>query len=117
MKPAIEHEKDALDGGEVERPTRPAVRFGLVPDLAGSDQPGMVVDSVIDGGPAKAAGMRAGDRIVRIAEHEITDIYAYMSVLRDSRPGDQLAVVVVRDGQEHTLQVHLQGEPQPPAEH
>jgi hypothetical protein len=120
VKPGVEHEKElqaAEEGGghseershtgEVDRPTRPRARLGIVPDFGGSDEPGVVVGSVIAGGAAKAAGIEDGDRIIRIGEHNIRDLYGYMDALREAKPGDTLEVVVVRQGKEITLKVTL----------
>lgn len=124
MKPGIEHEKEAQeagekgskprDNGEVERPMRPGVRLGIIPDFTGSDQPGVVADTVMDGGAAKAGGMQNGDRIIRINDHKIKDIYGYMSVLKEFKPGDTLDVVIVRKGEEVTLKITLKEAPKRP---
>lgn len=130
MKPAAEHERDAAKveeppgaghadhptSGEVEKPTRPVVRLGIMPDFTGSDQPGVVATAVLDGGAAKTAGMQDGDRIIRINDHPIKDIYAYMDILRECKPGDALKVIVVRGDRELTLDIKLQEPPKPPGE-
>ena len=124
MKPGIEHEKEAQEAGEkgskpkgngeVERPTRPAARLGIIPDFTGSDEPGVVADTILDGGAAKEAGMQSGDRIIRLNEQKIKDIYGYMSALKEFKPGDTLEVVVVRKGEEVTLKVTVKGPPKRP---
>lgn len=106
------HEEEAgRDARDLRRPSRPAVRLGIVPDYGASDEPGLVVGSVIEGGVAKAAGLLAGDRIVKIGEQKVMDIYGYMNALRDRQPGDALEVVVVRktegEAKEVTLKVTL----------
>lgn len=118
MKPAAEHEKENLDNeigadgskqrGEDRAPRRPRVRLGIAPDFSRTDQPGLVADTVMEGGPAKAAGMKDGDRVMRIGEQPISDIYSYMDVLADLKPGQTVDVVVVRDGKEITLKVKLE---------
>jgi len=117
MKPAIEHQKEAQEPAGADpnrlrtdprRPNRPNVRLGIIPDHVESDAPGLIADSVIPGGAAKAAGMRDGDRIIQIGETKIRDIYAYMDSLRDLKPGSTVDVIVIRDGKEITLKVKLQ---------
>ncbi len=83
------------------------VRFGVIPDVVGDDQPGMAVQSVLPGGPADRAGMQDGDRIIEINGEKIPDMYGYLRVLQDSKPGDVMDVVVLRAGKEVTLQVKL----------
>jgi aminopeptidase YwaD len=109
MKPGAEHALDAAEGkprpdADAAKPARPNVRFGIIPDHS---QSAMVVDSVLPGLPAANAGMKSGDRITRIADHKINDIYDYMEVLGSFEPGQALKVVVVRDGAELTLDVKL----------
>ena len=63
-----------------------------------------VVGGVVDGMPAEAAGLRAGDRIVAIGGEPIrywNDMAAYIS----QRAGETLEVTVERGGQERTLAV------------
>jgi hypothetical protein len=138
VKPGIEHAKEAAEknggngengegpasqpsakarprdrGGEVDDRSRPRARLGIIPDFSGGDKPGVVADTVMDGGPAKAAGMQDGDRIIKIGDQEIRDIYGYMEALKDHKPGDTLEVVVVRKDQEVKLQVKLDEAPPP----
>lgn len=100
----------AAANAEVATPTRPRVRFGIIPDHTRSE---MVVDTVLDGGAAQTAGVQAGDQILRINDYKINDIYGYMAALKNFQPGDKLEVVVVREGKELTLKVELQDAPQP----
>jgi S1-C subfamily serine protease len=55
--------------------------------------------------------MQDGDRIVRIGEQTIKDIYGYMNALRDYKVGDTVEVVVVRKDAEITLKVVLKESP------
>jgi hypothetical protein len=113
------HPGGKLDEGvdqEVGRPRRPKVRFGIIPDHVPSSTPGVGIDTVLDGGPAKAAGMKSGDRILRIDEYEITDLYAYMAALKNFKAGTVLNVVVLRDGKERNLKVKLKGERRQPGQ-
>lgn len=114
-KPAIEEEREAAEGEGAppatdERPSRRSlrVRLGIIPDMVGDDQPGMVVQSVLDGACAQAAGMKDGDRVMKIGDESIRDIYAYMRALQQFKPGDEVDVVVMREGKELTLKVKLE---------
>ncbi len=102
-RPAGEAETRPSDDGEPRQPERPRVRLGIVPDMAGGVEPGVVVQGVMEGSPAQAAGMREGDRIIRIGPHTITDIYSYMDALRDHQAGDVVEVVVVRNQAEKAV--------------
>jgi serine protease DegS len=84
-----------------------------MPDFTGGDKPGVGVTSVLDGGPAKAAGMQDGDRIVKIGGEPVKDIYGYMDALREFKPGATIEIVVVRKDEELTLKLTLQDAPKP----
>jgi len=118
-RPAVEEQKEELERAASqpaaaresdEPPSRSAlrVRLGIIPDMVGDGQPGMLIDTVLDGGCAKAAGLKDGDRIMRIGTEPIRDIYAYMRVLQSFKPGEEVDIVVIRGGQELTIKVRLQ---------
>ena len=96
---------------ETPPPARPPVRLGIVVDYAAGHEPGLAVSAVIEGSSAQAAGLQDGDRIIRIGDQAIKDIYGYMAALRERKPGDTLPVVVVRkekgESKELTLKVTL----------
>ncbi len=83
------------------------VVMGLSPNYTDDGTPGMGVDAVSSEGPAELAGMRAGDRIIRIGGKNIANVYDYMAATRNNKAGDTVEVVVLRDGKEQTLKVTL----------
>jgi hypothetical protein len=85
------------------------VVMGLSPGYADDGQPGMAVDAVSPDGPADLAGMKAGDRIIRVNDKPIANIYDYMAATRNNNPGDTVEVAVLRGVQEHVLRVTLAG--------
>lgn len=85
------------------------VVMGIAPSYTDDGLPGMGVDGVNPEGPAEIAGMKAKDRIIRIGGKKIANIYDYMASTRNNKPGDEVEVVVVRDGKELTLKVTLSG--------
>ena len=79
-----------------------AVRVG---DITGS---GVLVGEAVAGGPAAQAGIRTGDVIVSIAGKPTASTTALSEVLATLRPGQSVAVRIVRqDGTESTVQVTL----------
>ncbi|MBI1854170.1 MAG: M28 family peptidase [Planctomycetes bacterium] len=80
--------------------------FGSVPAF-GESSGGYLVQAVTDGSPAQAAGVHAGDLIVRFDGKPVSSLEDYMAVLRRKRPGDVVEVVVKRDGNEVTLTATL----------
>ncbi|MCH7995947.1 MAG: M20/M25/M40 family metallo-hydrolase [Planctomycetes bacterium] len=83
------------------------VVMGLAPGYVDDDQRGMAVDHVSPEGPAEQAGMKDGDRIVRIGDNDVANVYDYMAATRNNDPGDTVAVIVLRNGKEVSLQVTL----------
>ena len=73
------------------------VSLGTVPDY-GAEVRGVKLSAVRPGSPAERAGLRAGDVIVGLAGHEITNIYDYTYLLRELEPGAAVPVVVERAG-------------------
>lgn len=63
---------------------------------------GLLVRSVDPNSPAAAAGMRAGDVVVRAKGVIITSTSEWARLIHENR-GRALAVVIVRDKQEHTV--------------
>ncbi|MGA1487754.1 MAG: M20/M25/M40 family metallo-hydrolase [Planctomycetota bacterium] len=99
----------SLAGARAEAPPRGSgrrVSLGTVPDFA-DPGPGVRVDSVLDGSPAAAAGLRGGDRLISIDGATIADLRAYSEVLRARAPGDTITIVVERDGARVTVEATL----------
>jgi len=94
--------------GDPAAPT-PSYRvvMGLAPGYADDGKPGMAVEGVTPEGPAEVAGMKAGDRILRIGDKTVANVYDYMAATRKNNPGDTVDVVVSRGDQEITLKVKL----------
>ncbi|REL25033.1 PDZ domain-containing protein [Rhodohalobacter sp. SW132] len=80
--------------------------LGVTPDYSFSGT-GFRVSAVREGEPAEQAGMQAGDVIVRMGGIEIEDIYDYMESLGEFRRGDELTIIVNRDGEEVELDVQF----------
>jgi len=73
------------------------VTLGIVPDVAESST-GMKISGVRPNGAAEKAGLKTGDIITSLGGHKIMNVYDYMGVLGELKAGDQVEVVVVRDG-------------------
>ncbi len=82
----------------------------LMPDY-GADVEGMRVASVSDGGPAAAAGMAAGDVIVRFGDIAVRSVRDYMVGLQQASPGEPVSVEIERDGERQVLSVTPLGLP------
>jgi Do/DeqQ family serine protease len=67
--------------------------------LSLSDGAGVLVSEVEPGGPAHAAGLRAGDVVLEVRGEEVHDSQSLRTQVALSRPGDPLALTVLRNGQ------------------
>jgi hypothetical protein len=74
------------------------VYLGTVPNYAESSD-GMLLDSVRDDSPAAKAGLKAGDKIVKLAEREIKNVYDYTYLLGEMKPDQEYEVEVMRSGE------------------
>ena len=73
------------------------------------DEKGMHVDGVSEGGPAAKAGMKSDDRIVKIGNVTVNNIYDYMGAMRNAKVGDVVDVVLLRGGTNVAIKVKLVG--------
>jgi hypothetical protein len=87
--------------------TGSGVYLGSIPDMAGGDVPGLRLTGVTAGSPADVAGLKAGDVIVELGGKPIKDLYSYSDALYEHKPGDEVTIVLVRDGQRLTRRVTL----------
>jgi S1-C subfamily serine protease len=108
----------AVPVDEIKR-SLPALEKGEDPErafLGVSSRPapdgGAEVDGVIEDGPAARAGVRPGDTIVEIADQPVRDPDDVSAVINSRRPGDEVRVVVERDGERRTLTVTLGEQPE-----
>lgn len=82
--------------------------FGVIPDFAEAERPGVRIGGVRPGSPADKAGVKGGDVLVKFGTVTISTLNDLTFALRGHRPGDRVEVVVVRDGQERRLQTVLE---------
>ena len=82
------------------------VRLGTIPDYS-RESGGMGITGVREGSPAATAGIEGGDIIVKFGDHDIEDVYGYMYALSEHEPGDEVEIVVLRDGERMVFSVVL----------
>ncbi len=86
------------------------VRMGFRPGAPDSDEPsGILVESVLEGGPADQAGIKAGDIIIAINKTPVKNFMDYVKAVKPFKPGDQTDVTVRRGDREVTLKVTFAG--------
>ena len=68
---------------------------------------GAYVNKVDSKSPAAQAGLQQGDIIIRVGDTPIDENTSYINALFEFQPGDQVAITILRDGKEQTLNVTL----------
>jgi S1-C subfamily serine protease len=72
---------------------------------------GAYVEGLAPSGPAQAAGIKTGDVIVSFAGTPVTSASQLVTVLRQHKPGDHVAVGLYRGSHQLTVHVTLGSEP------
>ena len=68
---------------------------------------GAFVTEVVPGSAADDAGLEAGDVIIEIDGEDVTESVQVREHILDKQPGDEVEIVIVRDGDEQTLEATL----------
>jgi len=80
------------------------VYLGTIPNYADAND-GLKLDGVRDNSPAAKAGLKAGDKIVKMAGHDVKNVYDYTYALGEMKAGQEYEVELMRDGQRMTLRI------------
>ena len=104
---------DLMEFGSVQRAYIGVSIQDIDPDMAkeiGLDKPqGVFVKGLADGGAAAEAGMKTGDVIIKIGKMDVGNVPQLQEQVSNFRPGDKVAVTVLRDNKEQVLDVTLLG--------
>ncbi|HXI22224.1 MAG TPA: M20/M25/M40 family metallo-hydrolase [Pyrinomonadaceae bacterium] len=80
------------------------VYLGTIPNYADSND-GLTLDGVRDESPAAKAGLKAGDKIVKMAGRDVKNVYDYTQALSEMKAGQEYEVELIRGGQRMTLKI------------
>jgi len=80
------------------------VYLGTIPNYSDSND-GLLLDGVRDDSPASKAGLKAGDRVVKIGTREIKNVYDYTYALGEMKAGEEYTLEVMRAGEKLTLKI------------
>ena len=83
----------------------------LEQDYGLSRSEGVLVVQVESDSPAAEAGVRQGDIIIQIGDRVVDSEVDLFSYLRGQKPGEQVELTIVRDGEERTLTITLGSRP------
>jgi C-terminal processing protease CtpA/Prc len=80
------------------------VYLGTIPNYADSND-GLLLDGVREDSPAARAGLKAGDKIVKIGDHDIRNVYDYTAALGEMKAGQEYVFEVKRGNEKLSLKV------------
>ncbi len=100
----------AAQGETAVSPARERAYFGVVA-FDGDSEPGLCASAVAPASPAYKAGIRGGDRVLRVGQVPVNSRQALLEVVAKSAPGEVLAVELRRGEQRMVLQVVLERRP------
>jgi S1-C subfamily serine protease len=83
---------------------RLGVSLGTIPSY-GDTTDGMILDGVRDNSPASKAGLKAGDKIVKLAGKDVRNAMDYTYVLGSMKPGEEYEVELIRGTERMTLKI------------
>lgn len=68
---------------------------------------GVLITEVAPNGPAAQAGLKAGDVMVQVGQHAVTDVVSLREALVKLKPGENVAVRIYRGSQQLTVNITL----------
>ena len=80
------------------------VYLGTIPNYSDSND-GLLLDGVRDDSPASRAGLKAGDRVVKIGTRDIKNVYDYTYALGEMKAGEEYTIEVMRAGEKLSLKI------------
>ena len=84
------------------RQRRGMVYLGVTLDFENSEN-GVGIQEVAPNSPAAKAGVKSGDVIIKIGDNDVKSVQDLPGILRQRKPGDEVDVIVKRDGKDVTL--------------
>jgi len=80
------------------------VYLGTIPNYSDSND-GLLLDGVRDESPAAKAGIKAGDKIVKLAGRDVRNVYDYTYALGEMKAGQEYEVELMRAGERIKLKI------------
>ena len=80
------------------------VYLGTIPNYADTND-GLLLDGVRDDSPAAKGGLKAGDRIVKIGNTDVKNVYDYTQALGEMKAGQEYVFEVMRGTEKLTLKI------------
>ncbi len=80
------------------------VYLGTIPNYGDSND-GLMLDGVRDDSPASKAGLKAGDKIVKLGGRDVRNVYDYTYALGEMKAGQEYEIEVQRAGERLKLKL------------
>lgn len=85
------------------------VSLGTIPSYSEGTDDGLVIDGARDDSPASKAGLKANDKIIKLAGIDIKNIQDYMKALNEMKADTEYEIVVMRGTEKLTLKIIPEG--------
>lgn len=105
IEDAIKNAESIISGEKISRPYLGVSIYDNNNYFSG--ETGIYVESVEQGGAADKAGMKKGDKIIKVEDVEVSNTSYFRYQLYKYNIGDKIKITVVRDGSEKVLTVTL----------
>ena len=79
--------------------------------IKSGDSDGIVIQDVVPDGPAAKPGLKADDVVVKLNGKEVTDLQEFVKAVRATKVGDELKLVVKREGKEKEIKIKVGKKP------
>ena len=86
--------------------------LGMMIAPAAEGQLGVVVREVAPGSPAAKAGLKSGDRIIKVGGQDPKDVEGFMKAVAAYKPGERVKLMINRDGKEKSINAALGKRPE-----
>jgi aminopeptidase YwaD len=80
------------------------VYLGTIPNYAEAND-GLLLDGVRDDSPASKAGLKAGDKIVKLAGRDVRNVYDYTYALGEMKAGQEYEIELMRGSERLKLKI------------
>jgi serine protease Do len=81
--------------------------LGVAVGPAEGGERGVLIQEVTSDSPAAKAGLKSGDRVVKMDDQDVQDVKKFLQAVASRKPGDKLTLRVLRAGQEQAVAVTL----------
>jgi S1-C subfamily serine protease len=74
----------------------------------------VIISEVMEDTPAADAGLQPGDLIIAVDDEAVTEIEPFVATLQSHKPGDEVTLTIIRNGEESQVAVTLAEHPDNP---